>query len=233
MRHRGRAIGVIIAMATVAAVVASAPAYAGPAPANSTAVQQGHGKSLASVLVPLSKQPPSVNTAGPETLVQATAAGEFEPRPGLEFQPTSCFSFVNDVIGSFANYYGYTQSGARKAHPDRDFFRQVVARIPGGADLGRIRTEAEKCAKGKLFDHGKFVGDITWTIEDGPKLHGATSFVIHHSVRYLPLGGLKVTATSIFVASGEIYMHVLDPNAAYAIALAKKMLHRAQPFIHY
>ncbi|MEU9689114.1 hypothetical protein [Amycolatopsis japonica] len=202
----------------------------------SAEASQRWSTSLASVLVPPDQQAPGSVTMDPITLAQAAEDGGLGT-PGMTSSPESCLSFADDSVGGLGTRTGWMQFGRRGPA----IFLQVVAKIPGGFDVNRVRTAVASCATGTMTLEGKITGQVTFVEQRPLRLLFGKSFVTRMTTTFPKPANEEEAALLtkynfhegecpaeyVFVAVGNLFIWSLDPDPAIAVRAARIMYERA------
>lgn len=252
MRHRGKLIGWGIALATAATMLTAGTVYATtntsqePAPGSLTLEE------MRSVLVPLSEQTQTRFVHGPMTMKEAAAENAFVAPPSMVFEPESCATYLEDVVGSLDTLDGWIQFGSRVHEDHNDNFIQAVAKVSDQLTLEKIRESAFQCRDGgTLTLEGQVTGKITYREREAPLLAGAETLAITGQTQFSEVPGTEgyelvaryemppdsqllvnseqlCIAATTFVLSGDTLIVTMEADPGYADALAGMMFGAAQ-----
>jgi hypothetical protein len=243
LRNTRKVIGWAGSLALVAAMMAvgTVASSAGPLEPTIGPNTITEGK-LRSMLVPPDQEPGGGFVGAPLTLRDAAAAGGLGSPPGMVTEPASCLSFVGDAYPQLGSDDGWIQFGVR----GHVYFIQLVADVPGGADVDRVRAAVASCAHGTLTLEGRLTGDVTFTEVPAPALDSATTFITRMMVtfpqprdadeaalldRYNFHEG-QCPADYVFIAMGSVLIWALDPDPDLALQAATIMHDRGLHVLH-
>lgn len=230
--HFGRMAG--LATAAAAIFVLAFPSVS-PAGGPTTSLDLA---ALKSVLVSQADVPEGTFLTDPITLRDIAAAGGLNPLAGMTSSPTSCLTFVGDALGDIGLLDGWIQFGARPAPLGLHAFSiQLVANIPGGADLRPIRAAALTCQRGTVTLEDRITGSAAFRTQVPPHLKSALALVTRMTTTFE-----EPTTTSdaellakynfhpgacpadyVFVTMGDVLIWSLDPDPTLAVRAATIM----------
>ena len=236
MRTKGKIATWTVALTAVAAFVAAGTVYASSTAKSAAApvTKTLDSSQLRDLLVPAAEQPAGSDIKDAITLKEAQTSGLLATPGNLVFQPNACTSYLQNAIGDLGALDGWMQYGSRphdatsKKYAD-GLFVTVVANIPGGANISKIRAAAAACKTGTLTLNQRVTGTVTFTENHNFALANADTFSMTQGVYFakaadaaskavLAENGYLEEATcdslEAYVGVGDLLIWTLEPNAA-------------------
>jgi hypothetical protein len=193
---------------------------------------------LRSVLLPPDQHPAGTTVTATVTLQDAVA--QSLPGTGLPAGATispPCPSYL-DAIGGLGTKNGWFQYGTRS---NGAMFINVVATVPGGNAVDRMRAAVAACSQTNMTLQGVVTTKLAFAPTTAPVLSGATTFELTQSVTvpatsdpaalaiiesYHFESGHQCVSEAVFVGTGDTLLWVVEPDAAFAQQIATTLYGR-------
>jgi hypothetical protein len=196
-------------------------------------------QTLRSILTPTSAYPAGVSVQE-ITLEQAMADGMLQMPPDVVVAPAACNQTVSSVIGNKALATGWVHIGMappKTAAGQPGVFVRIVAQVPGGARLDKLREAAAACKSGTItLTKFGVVGTINLYEFAIPGKLGERSVGIRQIVtfpsdlseeaRQAAADG-PLTTTGVYTSVGNVITVACEEEPLAAVKLGNELLDRA------
>jgi hypothetical protein len=231
-----------LAALAVSGCTPSGPKEGGASPSPTGSAQQSPTRldpnALRSVLPPKEARP-VVAEMQELSLQQAVTDKVLQLPSDVVVAPADCGRLLTIALGDAGQATGWVQVGTNQPSGTRggDPFVTLVARVPGGAKLDRLRDTVTACRSGTItLTAVGVVGTIRLTEVKAPALSGAQTFGIEQIVTFpsnIPEAARRavadgpLTTTHIFVSMNELLMDSCQVEVVAAVDLANVLHSRA------
>lgn len=196
---------------------------------------------LRSILLPDNQHPIGTQVVATVSLVDAGTQGLLSAPAGLVLVPSK-LAYL-DAIGGLADKNGWLQYGSRS---NGGFFMNVVATVPGGGAIEKIKAQVADCNKGSMVLQSKVTGAFSLTERSATALAGASTYALTQSVSFPPAANQEQQSAlqsygfsdveqckseAAFAGTGELLIWTLEPDAGLADQMTATLYGRAGEYL--
>jgi hypothetical protein len=182
---------------------------------------------LSSVFVPVSAYPEGT-TLEQFPIQEALESGMLQPPADITIKPEACTDLLAAAVGDLNKVSGWVQRGQR---PDLRVVDALVATVPGGADLGKLRQHIQGCGTGTItVESAKLTGEITLKEFPVSAPSGVEAIGIQQTVtfeddsEFAQTMELVGSSAQAYLTSGDQLVAACEWEVAQAIENALEML---------